>query len=146
MLDNRQGCTVADDKVVANLGGPLAERLSESELKEIVRAGQQVTIPQGWSFIWENTPGDAAYLLLEGRVAVWYEREKVAELGPGDIVGEAALRQRSLRTATVSAIEPLVMLRFGADSFDQLIAHMPHFADVVDASVAARIRNLPAEG
>jgi CRP-like cAMP-binding protein len=124
-------------------GTHLADRLSRAELRKVVRAGQRVTVPQGWSFIWEHTPGDAAYLLLDGRVAVWHERERIAELGPGDIVGEAALRRHQLRTATVSALEPLVMLRFGTDTFAELIDRMPRFAEAVDANVAERVKRSP---
>lgn len=137
---------MVDDMVAGLLDGTsLGDWLSERELREVVRAGQKVTIPEGWSFIWEQTPGDAAYLLLEGRVAVWYERERVAELGPGDIVGETALRHRRLRTATVSALESLVMLRFSTDTFSRLTTRVPRFADAIDANVAKRL-NHDAEG
>lgn len=132
---------MVDDTLVKLLDDTaLAARLSHAELREVVRSGQQVTIPQGWSFIYEQTPADAAYLLLEGRVAIFYEREKVAELGPGDFVGETALRERRLRTASVSAMEPLVMLRFSTEVFNDLSTRLPTFAEAVDASVAERLQ------
>lgn len=138
--------SVVDDTVMKLMDGTsLAARLSEREIRDVVRAGQQVTIPEGWSFIWEQTPGDAAYLLLEGRVAVFYEREQVAELGPGDIVGETALRERRLRTATVSALTPLIMLRFSIDAFAELSSRVPKFTEAVDANVAERLHRKSGE-
>src|SRR5918996_3938798 len=86
--------------------------LAERDMREVCEAGQEVTVPERWSFIWEQTPGDRAYLLLEGRAAVLVGGEQVAELGPGDLVGEVALRDRRLRTAAVTAATPLTLLSF----------------------------------
>ena len=39
-------------------------------------------------------------------------RRRVAQLGPGDIVGEAAIVNHSLRTATIVALTPLELIHF----------------------------------
>ena len=101
-------------------------------------AGQEVTVPERWSFIWENTPGDRAYLLLDGQASVLVGGEQIAELGPGDLVGEVALRSRRLRTAAVTATTPLTLLSFTKERFDDLYRRVPAFRDAVDTSVAAR--------
>lgn len=60
----------------------------------------RVSLPANWRLIHEQTPGDACYILLSGKVAVYSGREQVAELGPGDVVGEIAIRQGRLRSPT----------------------------------------------
>ncbi len=115
--------------------------LSRGNVREIVKAGQRVTVPQGWSLIAEKTPGDAAYLLLDGRVAVFLDGTKVAELGRGDIVGEIALRAKRLRTATVSAMTALELLRFGAEEFADLTERFPAFRQAIDANTEQRLQS-----
>lgn len=128
------------EKIPASIhAGPLADHLTSAELHKVARTGEQITVPEGWSLIWEQTPGDAAYVLLEGTVAVLLHGEDIATLGPGDIVGEAALRERRLRTATVSARTPLVALRLTHDDFQRLTEQVPAFRAAVDANVAERL-------
>jgi CRP-like cAMP-binding protein len=112
--------------------------LDDREMRMVCEAGQEVTVPERWSFIWENTPGDRAYLLLDGKAAVLVGGQQIAELGPGDLVGEVALRSHRLRTAAVTATTPLTLLSFTKDRFDDLYRRVPGFRDAVDATVAAR--------
>ncbi len=112
--------------------------LTERDMRDVCEAGQEVTVPERWSFIWENTPGDRAYLLVDGQAAVLVGGKKIAELGPGDLVGEVALRSHRLRTAAVTAETPLTLLSFSKETFDDLYARIPTFRDAVDATVAAR--------
>jgi CRP/FNR family transcriptional regulator, cyclic AMP receptor protein len=112
--------------------------LSERDMREVCDAGQEVTVPERWSFIWEQTPGDRAYLILDGRAAVRAGGEQVAELGPGDLVGEVALHSNRLRTAAVTALTPLTLLSFTKQTFDDLYGRVPSFREAVDATVAAR--------
>ncbi|MGH3455543.1 MAG: cyclic nucleotide-binding domain-containing protein [Nocardioidaceae bacterium] len=112
--------------------------LSERDMRTVCEAGQEVTVPERWSFIWEHTPGDRAYLLLDGTAAVVAGGEQIAELGPGDLVGEVALRSHRLRTAAVTAVTPLTLLSFTKQSFADLYRRIPTFRDAVDTTVAVR--------
>ncbi|MGH3735433.1 MAG: cyclic nucleotide-binding domain-containing protein [Micromonosporaceae bacterium] len=112
--------------------------LAEGEMREVCRAGREVTVPDGWSLIWEKTPADKAYLILEGSAAVQQGGTTIAELGPGDLVGEMALRDRKLRTATVSATTPLRLLHLTGEAFGDLYQRVPSFRNAVDAAVAER--------
>ena len=51
----------------------------------------------------QGTPGDELYLVLDGVLAVDVDGEDVAEIGPGAIVGERALLEGGLRTASLRA-------------------------------------------
>jgi hypothetical protein len=52
----------------------------------------------------EGTPGDELYLLLDGVISVEVGGEPVVELGPGAILGERALLEGGLRTATTRCL------------------------------------------
>lgn len=62
---------------------PLFAELSGREIKDIFRAGEEVSVPAGWSLILEQTPPDAAYLILSGTAAVRVKGEEIAEPRPG---------------------------------------------------------------
>ncbi|MQA77414.1 MAG: cyclic nucleotide-binding domain-containing protein [Streptosporangiales bacterium] len=112
--------------------------LSEKEMREVCDAGQEVAVPQGWSPIAQSTAPDKAYLVIEGSLAVVADGDQIAELGPGDLVGEIGIRERRLRTATVSALTPARMLHFTPAAFRALYDRIPAFRDAVDGAVAVR--------
>lgn len=98
---------------------------SQGELRRIVRAGQRVSLPGNWPLIHERTPGDACYLLLAGSVAIYSGRERIAQLGPGEVVGELSITTGQLRTATVSTTAPVELLRIDGDALQTLLAELP---------------------
>lgn len=104
-------------------------------LHRVVKAADRVTLPANWAFIHEGTPGDALYILLSGTVGVYIGRTKVAELGPGEVVGEASLRDNTLRSATVSTQEPVEMLRIESADFQKLARETPALRRAVEATV-----------
>lgn len=103
--------------------------------QKLVKAADRVTLPASWAFIHENTPGDACYVLLSGTVGIYVGRNKVAELGPGEVVGEASLRDNKLRSATVSTQEPVDMLRLESADFQRLARETPALRQAVEATV-----------
>lgn len=115
---------------------PTFARFSSGELNKLVRAADRVSLPANWPLIHEQTPGDACYILLSGKVAVYSGREQVAELGPGDVVGEIAIRQGRLRSATVSTTESVEMLRIEGEDLTRLLGEIPALRDAVDATAA----------
>ncbi|MGH3358139.1 MAG: cyclic nucleotide-binding domain-containing protein [Nocardioidaceae bacterium] len=118
---------------------PAFRGLSDAEMNKIAAAGTVVTVPARWSMILEGSPPDEAYLILDGQVVVRRQGEQVAELQPGDIVGEISLHERILRTATVTALTPLELLHLGRDAFTRLYESVPAFRDAVDATVSERL-------
>jgi CRP/FNR family transcriptional regulator, cyclic AMP receptor protein len=108
------------------------DSFTPAEIARICAAGTAVHVPEGWSPIWEKTPADKAYVILDGEVSVRKDGGEVARLGAGDIVGETALVQHSLRTATVVALTPLEMVHFTDDAVEHLRQDIPAF----DASIS----------
>lgn len=108
------------------------------EIARISSAGTRVHVPQGWSPIWEHTPADKAYIILDGTVSVRQHGEEIAQLGPGDIVGEAAIVNHSLRTASIVAVTPLEMIHFTDEAVRRLVDEMPTFKAALEAVAVER--------
>jgi hypothetical protein len=107
-------------------GVPLFADLEPRDLLDLAELTREEEIPPGQPLCEEGRPdsGDL-FVILAGRASVEVrEAEKpIAELGPGDVVGELSLLDGSPRSATVvPRVEPLRVLRIPAQAFrDRLL-------------------------
>jgi len=115
------------------------DRFTPPEVARISAAGTPVRVPAGWSPIWEKTPADKAYILLEGTVSVRRDGEEIAQVGPGEILGEAAIVNHSLRTASVVALTPLELIHFTAPTVLRLCEEIPAFGEALRTAADERL-------
>jgi CRP/FNR family cyclic AMP-dependent transcriptional regulator len=118
---------------------PMFDDLTDAELQKIVEVGTEVTVPEHWSLIWEKTPADKAYIILDGEVVVRKGKDEVARLGPGDVVGESAIVNHKLRNASVVSTTPVRVLHFTREAVEQLCTEVPRFKAALDAAAGDRI-------
>ena len=114
------------------------DAFTPEEIARISAAGTRVRVPEGWSPIGERTPADKAYIILDGTVSVRQHGAEIAQLGPGDIVGEAAIVNHSLRTASIVALTPLEMIHFTDDAVRRLCDELPSFHQAISAVALER--------
>ncbi|GAA4111576.1 hypothetical protein GCM10022215_07410 [Nocardioides fonticola] len=112
--------------------------LTDDELDAVIEAATYLTVPEDWTVMAELTPADKAYVLLAGEVSVRRHGEEIARLGPGEIIGEMALVEHRLRSASVVALTPLEVLHITAEAFETLLETVPHFHDVLIGAVEER--------
>ena len=115
------------------------EAFSPREVARISAAGTRLKLPAGWSPIAETTPADKAYIILSGEVSVRRHGEEVARLGAGDIVGETAIVNHTLRTASIVALTPLEVIHLTDEAVLRLTEQMPSFRAALDDVVLARV-------
>jgi hypothetical protein len=99
-----------------------AETALEREMStRIMRGGRKPTIrslPRGGVLVRQGDPGDSLFLLLDGVIAVEVDGRPLPELGPGAILGERAVLEGGLRTATLTAMTPIRVAEAPADLID----------------------------
>jgi len=117
----------------------ILDALDPHDARRVLAAGTSLTLPQGWSPIAETTPADKAYLITAGEVSVRRGGTEIARLGPGTMVGEAAIINQRLRSATVVALTPLTVVHFTRERLDELVAQVPAFGDALRATAAERL-------
>jgi CRP/FNR family cyclic AMP-dependent transcriptional regulator len=115
------------------------EDLSTKDLKTVIDKGSHVRLPANWSLIWEKTPADKAYLIVEGEVSVRKHGEEVAKLGPGDVIGEMAIVGHKLRSASVVSLTPLEVIHFTKEALNELIDEVPAFAEALKGTTSDRL-------
>lgn len=111
----------------------------EETVRALATHGTVVNVPARWSLMWEQTPADKAYIILEGEVVIRRNNEDVAELGPGSVIGEIALVNHRLRNASVFALTPLKALHFTDEVIAALIAENEAFGDALRTAAAERL-------
>jgi CRP/FNR family transcriptional regulator, cyclic AMP receptor protein len=117
------------------------DNFSDGDLLRIARATSHAATSGPWPLIYEKTPSDACYILLSGEAGVYVGQDRVAVVGPGEVIGESVLRRGRLRNATVTTTGPAVVLRIGRDDLTRLLAEIPALRETMDATVA---RHVPA--
>lgn len=128
----------APDPMVVNRLKELTS-LSDAEIGEVAKAGRVVHLPAHWSLIWEKTPADAAYYILEGEVSIQRDHKEIAALGAGDFIGEVAIVSHQLRTASVVTKTEVTALNFSAELGAELAARIPRIGEAIRASTAQRL-------
>lgn len=112
---------------------------SDAQLQRLARVAHRATTSAALPLIHEQTPSDSCYILLRGEVGVYIGRDRVAALGPGEVIGESALHRGRLRSATVTTMGPAELLRIERDDLAALLDEIPALRDIIDASVARHV-------
>jgi CRP/FNR family cyclic AMP-dependent transcriptional regulator len=118
------------------------DNFKDSELERLVRSAHSFTTSSPRPLIHEETPSDACYILLSGEAGVYVGRDRVAVVGPGEVIGESALRRGKLRSATVTTIGAAEVLRIERDDLASMLDEIPALRETMDATVA---RHMPGE-
>ncbi|SHG14690.1 cyclic nucleotide-binding protein [Jatrophihabitans endophyticus] len=106
---------------------------SKDDVAALVDAGGPFTLPAGWPLVQEGIPADACFVLTEGTALVFHQREQIAELGPGDLIGEMALLGGGQRRATVTSSSRVAGLRVEYDALRTLLSQRSALADAFRA-------------
>jgi CRP/FNR family transcriptional regulator, cyclic AMP receptor protein len=112
---------------------------SDGDLERIARATHRTSTSGPWPLIREQTPSDACYILLSGEAGVFVGSERVAVVGPGEVIGESALRRGKLRNATVTTTGKAEVLHIARDDLDRLLNEVPALRETMDATVARHV-------
>ncbi len=115
------------------------DKLSDNDLERIVLAAHHTSTSAPLPLIYEQTPSDSCYILLSGEVGVYVGQDRVALLGPGEVIGESALRRGKLRSATVTTTGPAEVLRIERDDLARLLDEIPALGDTMDATIARHV-------
>jgi 2-oxoglutarate dehydrogenase complex dehydrogenase (E1) component-like enzyme len=139
---------------VASLSGPdLAARvpflrslamfqdLPEAELAEVARIAREVAVEDGRTFVREGEMGRDMYIVTEGLVVVGRGGRMVAELGPGEVVGEMAVLDSQPRSADATAVGQVRLLRISAKDLRDTLERRPVLASGIIRVLTRRLRD-----
>ena len=115
--------------------------LTKVALLKVARVSVEVTYTPGSTVVREGDPGDSLCIITDGTVEVRHGESVVARMTSGDFFGELSLIDGEPRSATVVAIDEVVLLTLSSSEFDTLMTD-PYFSRAVLRSLAKRFREL----
>jgi len=86
-----------------------------------------VDYPAGEVVFSEGLEGKIMYVVIEGEVEISLHDKVLARAGPGEIVGEMALINSKIRSATVTTVTDSVLAVIDQSSFESMLRHVPEF-------------------
>ena len=124
----------------------LLRSLPPEEMEEVLLCVQPVRFVAGDAIFHRGDAGDALYLIVAGQVAVLandpadnIESALLARLTEGQSFGEMALLTGAPRTATVTALTEVELLKIAREHFDELLDHSPRLRQAVEALNSQRL-------
>ena len=137
------------------IGGiPLFAGIERAALEDFLRIFQPVSFAAGAPLMRQGHPADGAYIIESGDADVTTAlpgggTAAVAKLGAGSVLGEMALLESGVRSATVIALSPVAAHFIERDGFRMLLAQRNRAAFTIQARIARtlcqRLRELNAK-
>jgi len=119
---------------------PLFAGCSDRDLEHLAHAADRIRLPEGTLLTRQGDIGREAFVILAGSAAVDRDGERVAEIGPGDVVGELALLDGGPRSATVTATSDIEALVLTRPAFTAVLDEIPTLAHRLLVTLARRLR------
>jgi CRP-like cAMP-binding protein len=116
----------------------LFQGLSQDELDHVAKWATEVSYAAGSDIMREDTYSYDLLAISEGTAEVRRADTVLAQMGAGDTVGEVGLLRGSLRSATVTATSPLMLVRISSWDMHRLDDLAPHAADAIRRLAAER--------
>ncbi|MET0653113.1 MAG: cyclic nucleotide-binding and patatin-like phospholipase domain-containing protein, partial [Hyphomicrobiaceae bacterium] len=115
--------------------------LTADERARLTAELDTLSLKRGETLVRQGEPADALYIVVTGRFIVTLDgsRIPIAELGPGQPVGEIAFLAGGTRTATVTALRDSLVLRLGRADFEALSAKSPSIWRTLTVTLARRV-------
>ena len=103
----------------------------------------------GESLVRQGESGDAMHAIQEGNVEIIVDEDgrpvRVGTAGPGELIGEMAIFDREVRSATVRAVGQVRAVTVDRSTFMQRISEDPTLALRIVQTMSRRIRELDAD-
>jgi len=110
-------------------------------LLEVFKNSEDIEeFPAGTTIIKEGEAGKRMYIVVKGKVDISLKNRNIGSVMPGEIVGEMALINSDVRSATATAQTDCQLALIDQSSFKLLLKHVPDFAQHVMIVLATRLQ------
>jgi AAA family ATP:ADP antiporter len=119
----------------------LFRRIRGDDLARIANIAEELSFTDQERVFNEGDLGDALYLIVTGKAKIHKGETQLAVLGERQCFGEIAILDSEPRSASVTAVEPLLTLKIRRDDFSEIMAQKPEIAQGVIKVLCGRLRN-----
>jgi NTE family protein len=128
------------------------QALDPLDAETVLDAGTLRPVTRGSHLMEAGDAADGMYVVLQGRFAVLSPKGElaIAEIGPGEPVGEFGLVSATTRSATVVALEDSVVWQMEGAGFEALLSNGDRIATAllrgISSELCARFRGSVRDG
>jgi len=119
---------------------PVFAHCTADEISAISGVAQEGYFQPGQIIVTQGTPGQAFYLVLNGRVEILRDGVSLGAFGPGDFFGEMSLLDQAPRSATIRALDQTTCLMLSSWDFKTLLEKQPSIAIKLLEVLSRRLR------
>lgn len=117
---------------------PLFADASDEELRKVAFFAQAKEVDEGTEVVSEGGFSRELLAIEDGSAEVTRDGEHVADLGPGDVFGEAGMLDDEMRSATVTATSRLKLISMGHFEVKRLKKDAPGVYSAIEELVEER--------
>lgn len=123
---------------------PLFSSLSKPELRRIAQLADELDVEAGRHLVDEGDWAYEFFVIESGTASVTLDGEVLAQLGPGDFLGEIGALGRSRRTASVTATSDLCVIVMTALDLRTVAREMPLLGERLQRAIEQRTGSVVA--
>ena len=132
------------EKVIMLKSVGIFSDITERALMEVASMLEEVHADPDEAIFQKGDTGQSLYIVVEGNVRVHDGNTTIAILGRGEVFGELAALDPEPRNASVTTIEPALLLRMRHAEFGELMSEHAEVAIGIIRILCRRLRNIDA--
>ncbi|MEW5855501.1 MAG: cyclic nucleotide-binding domain-containing protein [Myxococcota bacterium] len=134
------------EKVLFLKGVDLFSAIPGEDLSQIAQIADEVELDLGETIFKEGDLGDSLYLIVSGKVRIHRGDTEIAVLGERQVFGEMALLDSEPRSASVTALTDVTLLRIHQEDFADILAEKSEIAQGIIKVLTRRLRGQIKKG
>ena len=123
---------------------PLFESLPRDARRVVAQHADEMEVPKGTELVRQGEFAYEFFIIESGGADVLRDGERIAELGPGDFLGEMGIVGKSVRNASVVTTIVSDVIVMTEQAFRSISRSNPDVASRIQAAVEERCRALVA--
>ncbi len=128
------------EKVLFLKGVDLFSAIPGEDLSQIAQIADEVELDGGETVFKEGDPGDSLYLIVAGKVRVHKGATEIALLGERQVFGEMALLDSEPRSASITSVSEVTLLRIHQEDFADILSEKSEIAQGIIKVLSRRLR------
>ena len=128
------------EKVLFLKGVDLFKTIAGEELSHIAQITDELECAPSQVIFKEGDQGDAMYLIVDGKVKVHSGDHVFAELGTNQCFGEMSILDAEPRSASITAMTDLTLLKIQREDFAEILAEKPEISQGIIKVLTRRLR------
>ena len=123
---------------------PLFESLPRDDRRLIAQHADEVDVAEGTDLVRQGEFAYEFFVIEQGGAQVLRDGEHIADLGPGDFLGEMGIVNKAVRNATVTTTADSKVIVMTEQAFRSVSSTNPGVASKIQAAVEERCQSLVA--